>query len=385
MDLRAANRRAVTTALAEGLADTRAGLARATGLSPATVSSLVTELLEAGVVRTDEEPRPRPGHGGSGRPPVRLVLTVRPGHVAAVDVGHRHLRVAVADWAGRIVAEAVEPADSAASGRTTLERAARALEPLVRGAGTTVDALVGATLCLPGPVDLVSSAVGREVLPSWADLSPGEHLARRLGVPVHVDNDANLGAVGEHRRGAGSGASDVVYVKVSGGLGAGLVLAGRLHRGSSGIAGELGHVPVVDGGLACRCGSRGCLETEVSVGRLLELLRPAYGEVDLPAVLALEEQGDPGVRRVLGDAGRTVGRALGALCTVLNPEVVVVGGALGASAGLVTGIREGIDRSARPDAAAAVEVRPGQLGDRAEIVGAVTVAVAIAAARPLAD
>lgn len=383
MDLRAANRRAVTTALAEGSAETRADLARVTGLSPATVSSLVAELVAAGVV--EERPDPvRPHKGGSGRPPVRLALAVQPGHVAAVDVGHRHLRAAVADRSGRILEEAVEDADSGQDGARTLDRAARLLEELSARAGVDLASTVGATLCLPGPVDR-SARTAAEVLPAWRDLDPAAHLAARLGVPVHVDNDANLGAVGEHRHGAGAGADDVLYVKVSGGVGAGLVLSGRLHRGSTGIAGELGHVPVRDDGLACRCGSRGCLETEVNVARLLDVLRPAYGDVGIESVLDLEAAGDPGVLRVLGDAGAVLGRVLGGLCTVLNPAVLVVGGTLGASPALVRGLRRAVDRHARPDAAAAVRVRAGVLGDRAEIVGAVTLAVAMAQARPLAD
>jgi predicted NBD/HSP70 family sugar kinase len=205
----------------------------------------------------------------------------------------------------------------------------------------------------------------------------------RLGIPVALDNDANLGAVGEHRHGAAEGACDVVYVKVASGLGAGLVLAGRLHRGATGIAGEVGHVPVRDDGLVCRCGSRGCLETEVSAPRLLHLLRPAYGDLDVPALLELDAAADPGVQRVLGDSGRAIGRALAGLCTVLNPEVVVVGGSLGASESLVRGVRTAVDRFAQPDAAAAVEVRSGRLGERAELVGAVALAISRAEHVPL--
>ena len=134
-------------------------------------------------------------------------------------------------------------------------------------------------------------------------------------------------------------------------------------------------------GPVCRCGNRGCLETEVALPRLLSLLAPAYDEpLDATRVLALEAEGDAGVRRVLGDAGNTVGRALGDLCNNLNPELVVVGGPLGSSPALLAGIRAAVDRYAQPDTAAAVTVRPSELGDDAELRGAIALAVARAAA-----
>src|SRR6476659_2004709 len=145
----------------------------------------------------------------------------------------------------------------------------------------------------------------------------------------------------EHQHGAGRGAADVLYVKLASGVGAGLVLGGRLHRGVAGLAGEIGHVLAREHGHVCRCGSRGCLETEVSTRRLLELLRPAYDErLDLAGLLALDGRGETAVRRVLTDAGHAVGRVLAGLCTTLNPAMIVVGGSLGVSPTLVEAIRE---------------------------------------------
>jgi predicted NBD/HSP70 family sugar kinase len=177
--------------------------------------------------------------------------------------------------------------------------------------------------------------------------------------------------------GAARGASDIVYLKAASGLGAGIVLGGRLHRGTTGIAGELGHVQVGEDGQVCRCGNRGCLETLVAASRLLQLLQPAYDEeLSTDRVLELDVLGDAGVRRVLSDAGRTIGRAVADLCNSLNPEAVVLGGSLGTSPSLGDGIRASIDRYAQPNTAAAVRVVPGELGDRAELVGAIALAVA---------
>jgi predicted NBD/HSP70 family sugar kinase len=170
-------------------------------------------------------------------------------------------------------------------------------------------------------------------------------------------------------------------VKVASGLGAGIVLGGRLHRGATGIAGEIGHVQVGEDGQVCRCGNRGCLETEVAAPRLLAVLQPAYDEVlSVETVLALDAESDAGVRRVLSDAGRSVGRALADLCNSLNPEAIVLGGSLGTSPSLAAGVRAAVDRYAQPDAAAAVRVVAGELGDRAEVLGAVSLAIARVAA-----
>ena len=115
------------------------------------------------------------------------------------------------------------------------------------------------------------------ILPGWAGLNAADELSERLEMPVAVDNDANLGALAEVSFGAGRGLTDVIYVMVSSGIGAGIVLGGRLHRGATGLAGELGHVLVRPDGAVCRCGNRGCLETVASTDALLDLLRPTHG------------------------------------------------------------------------------------------------------------
>ena len=373
--LRLSNRRAVTALLAAEGPLSRADLARGTGLSRTTVSSLVTDLVRDGhVVETDE--RGRPHKGGSGRPPLLLRLTAPAGALAGVDIGHRHVRVAVADRTGGVISEDVASVDSDADGRQTLDRAAAMVRAALERAGIGRDDLQGVGMCVPAPLDRRSARVSTGILPGWRELSPGEELRRRLAVPVFADNDANLGALAELHHGAARGALDVVYVKVASGLGAGIVLGGRLHRGATGIAGELGHVQVGEDGLVCRCGNRGCLETMVAAPRLLEVLQPAYDEpLTTERMLALDAEGDPAVRRVLNDAGRTIGRALADLANSLNPEAVIVGGSVGTSGSLCEGIRASVDRYAQPDTAAAVRVVPGVLGDRGQVVGAVSLAI----------
>ena len=377
--LRSSNLRAVTGLLGSGGPQSRADLARGSGLSRTTVSSLVAELLEAGLV-VETEDRGTPYKGGSGRPPLLVALALRPGGVAGVDIGHGHVRVAVSDRSAQVLAEVETITDADPHGAATLDIAADLVRRAAAQAGIPAEDLLTVGLCVPAPIDRRSARVDQAVLPGWHELAPADELGRRLDLHVVVDNDANLGAMAEHQHGAGRGATDLFYVKLASGVGAGLVLGGRLHRGVAGLAGEIGHVLARDDGEVCRCGSRGCLETEVSTQRLLDLLRPVYGdELDLGGLLELDASGETAVRRVLTDAGHTVGRVLAGVCTTLNPARIVVGGSLGTSPTLVEAIRGGVDRYAHPEAAASVEVVPGHFGGRAEIMGSLALAISRAA------
>ncbi len=372
--LRAGNAQAITLVLAREGALSRADLARGTGLSRATVSSLVAELIDAGrVVETSE--RARPHRGGSGRPPVLVRLSAPTGIVAGVDLGHRHVRVVVADRAGAVLAEERRVVDVDGLGDAALAQAASMVREAVARAGEDLDRLRAVGACLPAPLARGTRELDAALMPAWAGVDPERDLGRLLGVAVHVDNDANLGALAELGRGSARLVADVVYVKLASGVGAGLVLGGRLHRGAGGRAGEVGHVTSVPDGLACRCGRRGCLETEVSTDRLQDLLRPAHGGA-VEDLVGLAEQGHEDVRRVLQQAGQQVGRVLADLVTALDPSVVVVGGPLGRAGAVLDGVRAGLRDHADPDTVAGLEVRAGALGERAEVLGAVSLALA---------
>src|SRR5262249_50824633 len=182
---------------------------------------------------------------------------------------------------------------------------------------------------------------------------------RRLQLPVVVDNEGNLAARGGMPYGAAIGLRNLIYVKASTGIGTGLVLDGRLYRGETGMAGELGHVQTEISGAVCRCGNRGCLETLVAVPHLLASLQHMHREpLTIDDVLELVVAGDVSARRVITDAGRAIGRALADLCNLLNPGMLVVGGELAGSGNAFTsGIREAIDRYTQPAIAEAVAIR----------------------------
>jgi predicted NBD/HSP70 family sugar kinase len=377
--LREANRSRVIDALRHEGSASRTDLVRITGLSRTTITTLVGDLQERGlVVEQEEDAVERPERPGRGRPPVLLRLAPSAGAALGLDFGHRHVRVAVADLSSTVLAERRIDVDVDAAAATALDAAAELVTEVLRDTGVERSQVVGAGMGLPGPIDRRTGTVGSSViLPGWAGLRAAEELSRRIDFHVEVDNDANLGALAEFSLGAGRGLEDVVYVKVSSGIGAGLVLGGRLHHGATGIAGEIGHVQVRSDGAVCRCGNRGCLETVASGPALLNVLRAAHGpELTLAGMLDLAAAGDLGTQRVINDAGRAIGHALGDLCNSLNPSMIVVGGDVSAAgAPLLDGIRETVDRYAQPGAAQAVTVARGVLGERAEVLGALTLVI----------
>ncbi len=363
--LREANQRRVIRAVRAAGALTQAEIARATGLSAATVSNIVRELKEAGTLVVT------PTSAG-GRRAQSVSLSRRAGLALAVDFGHSHLRVAVGDMAHDVLAEETIPLDVDASAEEGLRAAQRLVEAVLRRAEADRSEVVGVGLGVPGPIDARTGTVGSStILPGWVGVSPQEALAERLGLPVHVDNDANLGALGELVWGAGRGLTDLAYIKVATGVGAGLVIGGRIYRGPGGTAGEIGHITIDDTGKICRCGNRGCLETFVGAPFLLELLRHSHGELSLRQVITLAKEGDQGSRRVIADAGRHIGIGVANLCNLLNPQAVIVGGEL-AQAGeiLLEPIRETVGRYAIPSAVRTLTVAQGVLGERAEMLGA---------------
>jgi predicted NBD/HSP70 family sugar kinase len=376
--LRELNRSRVVDALRRSGTASRAELARLTGLSRTTVASVVAELQVSGLV-VEQPSNGQHGSTGRGRPPVLLRLDPTAGVALGFDFDHDHVRVALADLSSAVIAErsAVLDVDNDAAG--AFELAGRLAAEVMAEAGIERSRLVGAGMGVAGPIDLRTGRISSlAILPAWDGIEPGQELAGRLGVHVEVDNDANLGALGEFTYGAGAGFTDVVYVRLGAGIGAGLVLGGRLHSGSTGIAGELGHVNVRPDGDVCKCGNRGCLQTVASARPLLAALGSAQGRgLSIQDMLALVEDGDLGARRVVHDAGQAIGRVLADLCNALNPDAIIVGGELSAAGKpLLDGIRQAVDRYALPAAAAAVEVRPGELGERAELLGALALVIA---------
>ncbi|MEV6685352.1 ROK family transcriptional regulator [Streptomyces sp. NPDC051578] len=345
---------------------TQAEIARATGLSAATVSNIVRELKEGGTVEVTDT-------SAGGRRARSVSLSGDAGIVIGVDFGHTHLRVAVGNLAHQVLAEDSEPLDVDASWTEGFDRAEALVGRLIAGIGVGRDKVIGVGLGVPGPIDLESGTLGSTaILPGWAGINPRQELSSRLGVPVYVDNDANLGALGELVWGSGRGVKDLAYIKVASGVGSGLVINGQIYRGPGGTAGEIGHITLDESGPVCRCGNRGCLETFTAARYVLPLLQGSHGpELTMDRVVELAREGDPGCRRVITDVGRHIGSGVASLCNLLNPSRVVLGGSLAEAGELVLApIRESVGRYAIPSAARQLSVLTGSLGGRAEVLGA---------------
>jgi len=368
--LRERNRVRIVDALRRQGTASRSELARLTGLSRTTVGSVVGDLQARGLVVEHADGERQPGRG---RPPLYLSLDRSAGVAVGIDFDHDRVRVALSDLSSNVIAEDCAEIDVDHAAGEAIDAAAQIVASLQASALVDDELIVGAGVGLPGPIDRRTGTVGSAViLPGWEGINASEALSRRLGLRVEVDNDANLGALAEASFGAGRGLADIVYVRLGSGVGAGVVVGGRLHHGASGLAGEIGHVQVRADGEVCRCGNRGCLETIASEGPIRALLGPARGhDVTRRELLDLVASGDLGAVRVVNDAGLAIGRVLADLCNALNPGAIVVGGELGeAGEPLLGGIREAVQRFALPGAAGAVRVVPGELGERAEVLGA---------------
>jgi predicted NBD/HSP70 family sugar kinase len=377
--LRQRNRLRIVDVLRQTGSASRVDLVRATGLSRTTVSKLVAELQTAGlVVEREREPTgPEPGTG-AGRPAVALTLNPAAGAAIGIDFGHNLVRVAVADLSGTVVAEAKRDFDVDGDADAAIDLAVAMVDELLAQAHMDLERTVGVGVAVSAPIVRETDAGAARILPGWAAFAPVDELERRLGRPVLMDNDANLGALAEVRNGAGRGARNVLYVMLSGGIGAGLVLDGRLVRGHRGLTGEIGHVVVDPDGQICRCGNRGCLETVASAPALLATLATLHGpDVTLEAVTAKARAGDEGSRRLFSDAGRTVGRAVGTICNLVNPELVIVGGDMVLAGDvLVDAVRDGVALATIPAIREDARVVAASLGDRAEVLGAIGLVLA---------
>jgi predicted NBD/HSP70 family sugar kinase len=369
--LRDANRRLVIQALRRHGVASRAQIARITGLSRSTVSSLVTDLQGSGLI-VEREGDEQQG-SQVGRPPVLIALSPSAGAAVGIDFGHSHIAVAVGDLAHTVLAERWHEVDVDHQAVEGLDTAAQLVDAALSEAGVERDDIIGIGMGLPGPISIAAQVVGStSILPAWVGVNAAREMERRLGIPVKVENDANLGALAEHVWGAGRGADDVAYIKASSGIGAGLVVGGLLHRGVGGTAGEIGHTHFREEGDVCRCGNRGCLETVARADAITSSVAAGRGRsLTISEVIDLAHSGDAPAQRVIADAGRAIGVGVANLCNLLNPQRVIVGGELSvAGEVLLAPLRDSLNRYAIPTAADDVEVVAGELGKRAEVMGA---------------
>jgi glucokinase-like ROK family protein len=356
-----------------------ADIVRKTGLAKSTVSVYVDRLIAVGLIREEAKP------GGKRR---MLKVAESAGYVIGVDLGQTHLNVGLCDLEGEILDSVYGEADLLhETPEAILSRVIEASRNLSSRNAFKPSALFGIGFGLPGPVDYAHGVpVSPPVMPGWDRFPVASYLAREFTCPVFVDNDVNVMALAERDKGAASGERDFLFVKAGTGIGAGIIVDGRIYRGAKGAAGDIGHISVGDDETLCHCGNRGCLEA-IAGGRALASLARQSAESGasrfLAARLAEKEKitaellakgaamGDEESLRLLIAAGKRLGDVLAKLVNFFNPALIVVGGGLSnLGERYIASIRESVYRRSTPLATSDLVIKRSTLGDRAGVTGA---------------
>lgn len=360
--------------LRDGGPQTRAQLAESSGLARSTIAARIDVLLRLGLVAPYGD-----AVSTGGRPPSLLALNPSARVVAGVDLGATHARAVLADLAGTILAEARADLDIADGPEIVLGWVTDAVRSLLRDQQRKLAELAAIGIGLPGPVEHSSGrAINPPIMPGWDRYDVPAHLHREIDVPVLIDNDVNIMALGEQHAHFPD-VHDLVFIKVSTGIGAGIISGGALQRGALGTAGDVGHVrlPRADG-VTCRCGNEGCLEAVAAAPALAATLRAGGADVSSSAdIVALVRSGDREAVQVVRQAGRDMGEVVAMIVNFINPSVVVVGGAMSAAGEhLIAGIREIVYQRSLPLATEHLRILPSAAGEQAGVLGAAALAIA---------
>lgn len=359
--------------LRDGRPRTRAQLAASAGMARSTIAARVEVLMRLGLVAPYGD-----GASTGGRPPSLFALNPGARVVVGVDIGATHATAVLADLGGAVLGETSEPLDVAAGPDVVLGWVTDAVAGLLTAQGRQVAELAAIGIGLPGPVEhSTGRPINPPIMPGWDRYDVPSHVQRSYAVPVLIDNDVNIMALGE-RQTQWPGVDDLVFIKVATGIGAGIISGGALQRGAQGTAGDLGHVRVARAeGVLCRCGNEGCLEAVAAGPALADRLRQAGGLARTGQdVVDLVRAGDLAAVQAVRQAGRDIGEVVATLVNLINPSVVVIGGRLSASGEhLLAGIREVVYRRSLPLATEHLRVVPSGASERAGVLGAAALAI----------
>jgi glucokinase-like ROK family protein len=366
-----------------GQARTRPELARLSGLGRAVVTEKLKQLLDLGlVVGGDLAP------SAGGRAPRSVAFAAEAGHLLVAELGATSLACGVTNLAGDLLVQHEEPFDVGEGPHRALDRVAELFDELIGQSGVPKASLWGLGMGVPGPVEFSTGrTISPPIMPGWHAYPIRDDLEERFHLPVWVDNDVNLMALGELRSGNARGQQNMLYLKIGTGIGAGIICEGKLYRGSKGCAGDVGHVTVPESpAVVCRCGKAGCLEA-VAGGEALARDGTLAAESGHSAYLAavLEEgrkvtgeeitkaaqRGDPVSMELLLRSGRLVGEVLATIVNFFNPTLILVGGGVAAAGDvLLAAIRENVYRCSLPLATRDLRISFSPLGDQAALRGA---------------
>lgn len=357
--------------LRDGGPQTRAQLAESSGLARSTIAARIDVLLRLGLVAPYGD-----AASTGGRPPSVLALNPTARVVAGVDLGATHARAVLADLAGTILAETRADLDIADGPDVVLGWVIDAIRSLLQQQPGELAAI---GIGLPGPVEHSSGrAINPPIMPGWDRYDVPAHVRRAIDVPVLIDNDVNIMALGEQHAHFPD-VNDMVFIKVSTGIGAGIISGGALQRGAMGTAGDVGHIRLSRAeGIICRCGNEGCLEAVAAAPALAAALRALGADISNSSdIVALVRGGNREAMRVVRQAGRDMGEVVAMIVNFINPSVVVIGGAM-ADAGehLIAGIRETVYQRSLPLATEHLRIVPSAAGEQAGVLGAAALAIA---------
>ena len=316
--MRAQNRRLALRMIFDEESLSRADIARRTGLSRSTVSDIVSELIDIGVVEESHV-----SQSSGGRPPIALAFRKNAATVCGVELGTAGILTVMRNLGGKTLHSRHLAFDVKNNAQGTLQRVISEVRAGASELGISVNQIAGLGLAVPCPLHPERPDVLSErILPAWAGIHPCQHLYEALQIPIFLENDANLGALAESWWGWGRGSGDFAFVHLTEGVGAGLIVEGEIYHGASGIAGEIGHTTIDPNGAVCRCGLTGCLEAMIGSHAVVQ----AFDRSNIEEVVDLALDRDPKALDLLTQNGRYLGIALANLVNLFNPSVVVLSG-----------------------------------------------------------
>lgn len=360
----------------------RAQLTGALNTNRSKVSTEVARLIEAGLLSEEGL-----AESGGGRRSSLVGIPRSAGLIVAVDVGATSVDVALTTLGSQILAYRGEPADVRFGPQPVLDRVKALVAELLEEQGASREDIVAVGLGVPGPVEQASGLLTvPPIMPGWDRYPIREVFVREYAAPVFVDNDVNVMALGEHWGGVGRGIDDMIFVKIGTGIGSGILIGGRLHRGHQGCAGDLGHVIVDPSGPNCTCGNRGCLEAMAAApamvaraercardgeSAVLAEMLGEEGELSARDIGEAARRGDTCALDVIRRSGRLIGQTLASLVSVLNPSLIVVGGGVShVGNALLAEIRSTVYQRSLPLATRNLPIVMSELDDVAGLTGA---------------
>ncbi len=365
----------------------RIELSRELGLTRAAVTAIVGDLIKAGLVRETN------GQSSRGRRAIALEINPQGGLVVGIDIGATHVTFVLTDYLAHVIDEIEASLDIFEGPQVCLPFVDQMLRSWLEQLGVKLSQITAIGVGVPGPIVTDAGMVsGPPIMPGW-DLFPiREWLEKAWSCPVTLGNDAEFGALGEWAFGAGRGVDNLVYIKVGTGIGAGLLIDGQIYRGTTGCAGEIGHVTIEENGPLCTCGNRGCLEA-LAGGRAISQKaiqaikagvrttlseRPSIETINAMDVIAAARKGDHLSQKLVQEAGYYLGTALANLINLFNPTKIVIGGGV-AQVGdlLLEPVRKVAKQRSLKVASQAVTITSAVLGRRSSAMGAVAQAISL--------